>query len=82
MNKELSRLQRTPQTMPDYVREALVEEDLMDAYLQRPPHQRNDYLGWINRAKQADTQIRRLSQMLDELRDGNVYINMEWHAGR
>ena len=40
---------------------------LRAAYEARPPYQRNDYLGWISRAKQDDTKQRRLAQMLDEL---------------
>ncbi|NNE44234.1 MAG: YdeI/OmpD-associated family protein [Gemmatimonadetes bacterium] len=68
--------------MPDFVREMLVEEDLMQAYQNRPPYQQNDYLGWINRAKRADTQARRVGQMLEELRDGDRYMKMEWKPGR
>jgi [protein-PII] uridylyltransferase len=33
---------------------------LRAAYDARPPYQRNDYLGWINRAKQDDTRQKRL----------------------
>lgn len=81
MSKDLSRLRRTPQPMSDLVRETLLEEGLMDAFEERPPYQRNDYLGWINRAQLADTQIRRLTQMIDELRDGKTYMKMEWKPG-
>ena len=49
---------------------------------QRPPYQRNDYLGWINRAKKMETKLRRLEQMLDELHDGGRYVKMEWRGGR
>ncbi len=50
--------------------EALVVRGLMDAYQARPPYQRNDYLGWINRAVRDETKRRRLAQMLDELARG------------
>lgn len=64
--------------MPDFVRSALEETELWDAYRQRPPYQQNDYIGWISRAKKEETQIRRLHQMLDELRTGNRYMKMNY----
>ena len=64
--------------MPDNVRQALTKAGLMGAYHQRPWYQRNDYLGWINRAKREDTRSKRLRQMLDELRDGHLYMKMKW----
>ena len=33
--------------MPDYVRQALNQRGLMDAYHSRPPYQQNDYLGTL-----------------------------------
>jgi uncharacterized protein YdeI (YjbR/CyaY-like superfamily) len=73
-----SRLKRPLNEMPDFVRDALLKQGLMDAYDRRPPYQRNDYLGWINRAKRPETKQRRLAQMLDELRDGTKYMKMDW----
>ena len=64
--------------MPDFVREALETRRLMDAYRARPPYQRNDYIGWITRAKRPETQEKRLNQMLDELERGDVYMKMDW----
>jgi uncharacterized protein YdeI (YjbR/CyaY-like superfamily) len=64
--------------MPAFVRNALDERGLMGAFLERPPYQQNDYLGWILRAKLEATQLRRLDQMLDELRGGRLYMNMTW----
>jgi len=66
--------------MPDDVREALTRRGLMGAYEVRPPYQRNDYLGWIARAKRAETREKRLAQMLDELTAGDRYMNMEWRS--
>jgi len=43
--------------MADFVKEALLEENLMEKYLARPPYQQNDYLGWINRAKRPETLV-------------------------
>lgn len=64
--------------MPKFMRDALNENDLMDAYNARPPYQRNDYIGWIQRAKREETKQKRLNQMLDELKKGNVYMKMKW----
>ena len=64
--------------MPDFIHEALQKRGLMEAYLARPPYQRNDYIGWITRAKRIETQEKRLNQMLDELERGDVYMNMSW----
>jgi uncharacterized protein YdeI (YjbR/CyaY-like superfamily) len=73
-----SRLKRAKNPMPAHVRKALLEQGLMDAYQARPPYQRNDYLGWIARAKLKATQQKRLEQMLQELQGGCLYMNMAW----
>lgn len=78
MMTKKSRLKRPRHPMPDFVRSALEETELWDAYRQRPPYQQNDYIGWIARAKKEETQIRRLHQMLDELRAGNRYMKMNY----
>ena len=69
---------RSRYPMPDFFREALEARGLMEAYNARPPYQRNDYIGWITRAKRPETQEKRLNQMLEELEKGDVYMNMEW----
>jgi uncharacterized protein YdeI (YjbR/CyaY-like superfamily) len=71
-------LTRPKQPMPGFVRDALTKEDVMRAYEARPPYQRNDYLGWINRAKRDETKQKRLRQMIDELKRGGVYMGMKW----
>jgi uncharacterized protein YdeI (YjbR/CyaY-like superfamily) len=68
--------------MPDFVRQALEERDLMVDFNERPAYQQNDYLGWINRAKRQETKEKRLRQMLDELEMGGVYMNMEHPASK
>ena len=68
--------------LPAFVREALAERGLADAYATRPPYQRNDYIGWIAGAKQAATRRRRLDQMLAELGAGDRYMKMPWRPGR
>jgi len=71
-------LTRPLQPMPDFVRTALAERGLMARYEERPAYQRNDYLGWISRAKREETRFKRLQQMLDELEAGGVYMRMKW----
>lgn len=67
--------------MPDFIRDALNERGLMDAYRSRPPYQQNDYVGTlcVTRAKLETTKQKRLDQMLDELKGGKLYMNMKWH---
>ena len=68
--------------MPTAVEDALIERGLMAEYRARPDYQRNDYLGWINRAKRSETKERRLQQMLSELERGDVYMKMDWRPRR
>lgn len=79
---DFSNLQRDLHPMPDFVRQALEDADLMSVYRQRPAYQQNDYLGWINRAKREATKQKRLEQMLDELQRGDVYMKMDWNPGK
>lgn len=71
-------LTREIQPMPDFVSAALDAAGLRAAYDNRPDYQRNDYLGWINTAKREATRHKRLAQMLEELREGDVYMRMPW----
>jgi uncharacterized protein YdeI (YjbR/CyaY-like superfamily) len=78
MNKgQQSGTNRRPrQSMPDDVRQALERRGVMDDYRARPSYQQNDYLGWIAAAKHEETRQKRLQQMLDELKQGGVYMRM------
>jgi hypothetical protein len=71
-------LKRPRYLMPDFVREALLDRGLMDAYRDRPAYQQNDYVGWICRAKRQETVDRRLAQMLNELESGDKYMKMSY----
>ncbi|QDZ10874.1 YdeI/OmpD-associated family protein [Devosia ginsengisoli] len=71
---------RKREEMPDFVRAALAERGLREAYDARPPYQRNDYLLWINKVKRDDTKQKHLAQMLDELEAGGVYMGMKWNG--
>lgn len=73
-------LKRARNSMPAFVRDALNDKNLMDAFRARPPYQKNDYLGWIKSAKQEVTRQKRLNQMLSELRGGKKYMNMTWSS--
>jgi uncharacterized protein YdeI (YjbR/CyaY-like superfamily) len=76
MSVDYSKLTRTRQEMPEDVKEALDNRKLMQAYLNRPAYQQNDYLSWIRRAVRLETREKRLNQMLDELEAGGVYMGM------
>ncbi|MEJ6781679.1 YdeI/OmpD-associated family protein [Aminobacter sp. Piv2-1] len=73
-------LTREINPIPDWIRDELVARGLLAAYEARPAYQRNDYLGWIGRAKREDTRRKRLEQMLDELVRGGVYMRMQWNG--
>ncbi len=74
-------LTRSVQPMPEDIAQRLDAAGQRDAYDRRPAYQRNDYLAWIGRAKQPQTRERRLTQMLDELARGGVYMRMDWRGG-
>ena len=78
----MTHLTRPRHQMPAFVRDALLERGLMEAYNSRPSYQRNDYVGWITRAKRKETQEKRLAQMLNELEGGDRYMNMAYHPKR
>ncbi len=75
-------LSRDVHPMPAFVATALDGAGLRAAYDARPPYQRNDYIGWITRATREETRRKRLGQMLEELRRGDVYMKMRWGGGR
>jgi uncharacterized protein YdeI (YjbR/CyaY-like superfamily) len=68
--------------MPDDVRDELEAASVVDAYAARPFYQRNDYLAWIARAERDQTRQNRITQMLDELVKGGVYMKMDHPPSR
>jgi uncharacterized protein YdeI (YjbR/CyaY-like superfamily) len=70
---------RPTHTMPADVRAALKAGKVEADYKARPHYQRNDYVGWITRAKEDATRDKRIRQMIGELRKGGVYMGMK-HA--
>ncbi|MBF0543224.1 MAG: YdeI/OmpD-associated family protein [Candidatus Riflebacteria bacterium] len=75
LNK-FSTLKRPIHEIPEFVLVALKNENLLEDFHARPPYQQNDYIGWIIRAKLEKTKMKRLSQMLEELRQGDEYMGM------
>ena len=73
---------RPRQPMPEAIKELLTSRNLMDAYDMRPSYQRNDYLGWIARAKDPESQKKRLAIMLHELASGSGYMGQPYDAKR
>lgn len=55
MAEKGSGLKRPRYPIPDFIKQAIEERDLMDEYRKRPAYQQNDYIGWINRAKHQKT---------------------------
>lgn len=72
--KKVEKTPRLRYHMPDDVERMLEEQGLTENYEARPPYQRNDYIGWIITAKRPETREKRLRQMQDELRTGNLYM--------
>lgn len=68
--------------MTGLVQDALHSHHLRAAYDARPARQRNDYLGWIARARSDGTREQRLRQMLDELLRGDCFMSMAWRPRR
>lgn len=66
--------------MPVFVKNALEAQGLIKDFEKRPAYQQNDYIGWINKAKRDSTKQKRLEQMLEELKQGGVYMKMSHPA--
>ena len=80
MAKDFSKLKREKYPMPEYIKQALEENNVISDYEARPAYQQNDYIGWIERAKRQETKEKRLKQMIEELKKGGVYMKMNHPA--
>lgn len=80
VDDKFKNLKRPIVPMPDFVKDALIDQGLMEAYRERPAYQQNDYLSWITRAKRQETVDKRLAQMLEELNNGDKYMNMPYRS--
>jgi len=68
--------------MPADIRRELLRRGLMLRYRSRPLYQRNDYVGWITRARRPETRRKRIAQMLEEVERGDRYMNMVYRPKR
>lgn len=75
-----SRLKRAVYPMPEDIRQRMETEKVLAAYRLRPAYQQNDYIGWISRAKRPETREKRIAQMIAELKVGDSYMGMDYHA--
>jgi hypothetical protein len=64
--------------MPGNVKSALAKRNLMDAYLERPAYQKDDYLKWIGVGAGPTEKQKRIDQMLEELEKGGVFKGEPW----
>ena len=72
-------LTRAINPMPPEILAILQERGLLKEYEERPPYQKNDYLGWIFRAKKNETREKRIETMVRELETGDLYMGMSYH---
>ena len=75
-----SRLKRAVYPMPEDIRQRMEAGKVQSAYRLRPAYQQNDYIGWISRAKRPETREKRIAQMIAELKAGDSYMGMDYHA--
>ncbi len=68
--------------LSDRIKNRLLTENVLKEYEERPFYQRNDYIHWIESAKREETFEKRIQQMIDELKDGNTYMKMEYSKGK
>jgi uncharacterized protein YdeI (YjbR/CyaY-like superfamily) len=61
---------------PEFVHEALQQNGLYSRFTVRPVYQQINYLKWINSAQKSETKLKRLDQMLSELRSGDKYMSL------
>lgn len=80
VEKRTAPKRRPKAVMPEKIAEDLQTHELREAFDARPQYQQTDYLNWIAQAKREVTQTKRLEQMLDELKSGDVYMKQPWHA--
>ncbi len=73
-------LKREIYPLPEDIHQLLKETQVLEAYKNRPDFQKNDYIGWIGRAKRKETREKRIEQMITELKGGKKYMNMDYDA--
>lgn len=69
---------RVAKPMSADMKRALQRHGLMPRFNSCPPYQQRDYISWVTGAKQDTTRIKRLTQTLGELEDGDRYMGMKY----
>jgi uncharacterized protein YdeI (YjbR/CyaY-like superfamily) len=64
--------------IPGQIKTALAKQKLLDAFLARPDYQRDDYLTWLDAAKLPEQRQQRMTQFLEEIGKGDVYMGQPW----
>ncbi len=67
MSADFPKIKRPLYEMPDFVKNALEENNLMDSYRKKPAYTQIDYLWWIKSANKEEIRKERLKQMMKEL---------------
>ncbi|MDY6935485.1 MAG: YdeI/OmpD-associated family protein [Spirochaetota bacterium] len=78
MEDKFKNLKRPRYPMLSFIEDALNDNNLMNEYKERPAYQQNDYIGWITIAVREETKQKRLNQMIEELKDGGLYMKMKY----
>lgn len=63
--------------LPLYIKKALQQSKLLDAFEKQIYTYRKGYVHWIEQAKQEETKQRRIAQMLREVKSGKEYMGMQ-----
>lgn len=71
---------RSEKELPNDLRRILVQEGQLENYEARPRYQRTDYISWIEKAARTETREKRITQMLEELQNGDAYMGMAYTA--
>lgn len=73
---------RSQKPLSDCLKARLIQEGQLENYNTRPRYQRTDYISWIEKAVRTETREKRISQMIEELRNGDAYMGMVYNAKR
>ncbi len=73
---------RPEQWIPADVLEALVAGKVINEFNDRPKDQRTKYVEWIGESDGEGERAARASQMVEELREGGVFLGMPHPASR
>lgn len=78
MDTPFARGNRGRKPIPGFVKTALAKHKLDEAFRARPDYQRDDYLTWLDGARLPEQRQQRLTQFLEELGKGDVFMGQPW----